>query len=73
LSLVQVSIHVIKPHDQNQLVEDGVYFRAGDQGRNLEAGTDAEAKKEYLYFKVFFSLFSYTTQYLLPRGGMAPR
>lgn len=45
--LVQVSIHVIKPHDQNQLVEDlWVYFRAGDQGRNLEAGMDAETKKE---------------------------
>lgn len=58
--MVRISIAVIKCHNQKQLVEERVYFkltvphhnlllkevRTGTEGKNLEAGTKAEAREE---------------------------
>ena len=60
--LVRASIAVIKHHDQKQLVEERVCFslqfavhhpgksdRPETQGRDLEAGADAEAMEGAVY------------------------
>lgn len=61
---LRVSVAVIKDRDQKRFKEEGVYFvlqlsshisslrevRAGAQGRNLEAGVKAEARKSAAYW-----------------------
>jgi hypothetical protein len=59
---------VIKHYDQKQLGEERVYFILslqstveGSQGRNLEAGTEAEAMEECCFLACSSRLY-YTTQ-----------
>ena len=73
---------MINHYDQKQLEEEGVClaysFNKGGQGRtqgrNLEAGIEAETKEESCLqacFPWLPSLLCYTLQDLLPRGGSA--
>jgi hypothetical protein len=73
---VRVTVVVMKHHDQKQLREERVYLAytstalfiiAESQGKNLEAGADAEAAEEWLPPYSLLSLLSYG--YQEPSGG----
>jgi hypothetical protein len=54
----------MKPHDQKALfIIKGSQVRNSKQGRNLEAGTDAEAMEEYCLLACSACFF------IEPRGG----
>lgn len=81
--LARIFLPMIKTHDQNQLGEERVFFqltqpghtplqrevREGAQGRNPEAGVEAEAMEETvtdLFPHGILSILSHTTQNYLP-------